>query len=149
MTNMATFYLNIFSISHLQNLSSYEIVYSRKPPAMSDLWLEKDDLTHPPFYHFTDYFDFLNEWIHTLRDMVKVHHSQTIEKQLLRNCLESPSLRSFNEVGIVYCHFPSKIIIPRHNLLIVIDRMKMATHQRISMTHWMTWIGVWRNRCMT
>ncbi len=28
----------------------------------------------------------------------------------------SPSLRSFNEGDIVYCHFPSKIIISGHNL---------------------------------
>ncbi len=35
--NMAIFCLNIFSTGHLQNLSSFEIVYGQKPPAMSNL----------------------------------------------------------------------------------------------------------------
>ncbi len=62
MTNMTTFCLNFFfSISHLQNLSSYEVIYGRKTLAMNDLLHEVDDLTCPPFYHFTNYPDILNE----------------------------------------------------------------------------------------
>ncbi len=37
MSIMATFCLNIFSINHLQNLSSYEIVYGHKLQAITDL----------------------------------------------------------------------------------------------------------------
>ncbi len=37
MSNMATFCLNIFTINHLQNLISYEIVYGHKPAAITDL----------------------------------------------------------------------------------------------------------------
>ncbi len=113
---MATFCLNLFRSSHLQNLSSYEIVYGRKPPAISDLQLEGDDLICPPFYHFTDYLDLLNERIHALRDIIKEQHKQTIEKRLLKHGSENPSLRSFNEGDIVYCHFPSTTIISGHNL---------------------------------
>ncbi len=54
LSNMATFCLNIFPINHLQNLSSYEIVYGHKPPAITDLQLEGDDLTCPTFYCFSD-----------------------------------------------------------------------------------------------
>ncbi len=53
--------LKYFPISHLQNLSSYEIVYGRKPPAITDLQLEGDELTRPAFYRFSDYLDLLNE----------------------------------------------------------------------------------------
>ncbi len=94
----------------MQNLSSYDIVYGSKLPAISDLQLEGDDLTRPPFYRFTDYFDLLNEWIRALCDILKEHHNQTIEKRLQKHGSESPSLRSFNEGGIVYCHFPSKLL---------------------------------------
>ncbi len=80
--NMAMFCLNIFSINHLQNLSSYEIVYGRKPRAITDLQLEVDILTHPTFYHFSDYLGLLNEWVHTIRDIVKEHHNQTIQKMI-------------------------------------------------------------------
>ncbi len=66
----AFFLLEHFQISHLQNLSGYEIVYGQKPLAISDLQLEGDDLTCPPFYHFTAYLD-LNECIHALCDIVK------------------------------------------------------------------------------
>ncbi len=75
MANMATFYLNIFSISHLKNLSSYEIVYCHKLPAITDLQLEWEDLTHPTFYRFTDYLDLLNECIHAIHDIVKENHN--------------------------------------------------------------------------
>ncbi len=61
MSNMATFCLNIFAINHLHNLSIYEIVYGHKPPAITDLQLEGDDLTRPTFYRFSDYLDLLNE----------------------------------------------------------------------------------------
>ncbi len=115
-TNMATFCLNILPISHLKNLSSYNIVYGRKLLAVSDLQLEGDALTRPPFYPFTDYLDLLNEWIHALHDIVKEHHNQTIEKRLQKHRTESLSLRLFNEGDIVYCHFPSKTIISHHNL---------------------------------
>ncbi len=37
MSNMATFYLNIFLTGHLQNLNCYEILYGHKVPAISDL----------------------------------------------------------------------------------------------------------------
>ncbi len=96
MMNMATFCLNILAISHLQNLSSYEIIYHRKPLAISDLQLERDDLTCPLFYHFTDYLDLLNKCIRELRDIVKEQHNQTIEKRLLKHGSESLSMRSFN-----------------------------------------------------
>ncbi len=99
----------------MQNISSYEIVY--KPLAISDLQLEGDDLTHPAFYCFTDYLDLHNERIHALRDIVKEHHNRTIEKRLQKHGSGSPSIRSFNEGDIVYCHFPSKTIISDHNLL--------------------------------
>ncbi len=49
MSNMATFRQIIFRIGHLQKLSSHEIVYRCKLPAISDLQLEGDDLTRPPF----------------------------------------------------------------------------------------------------
>ncbi len=108
MMNMVTFCLNIFSISHLQNLRSYEIIYGRKPPAMSDLQLKGDSVIRPPFYHFTDYLDLLNKRIHAICDIVKTQHNQTIEERLLKHGSESPSLRSFNEGDIVYYHFLSK-----------------------------------------
>ncbi len=108
MANMAAFCLNMFTISHLQNLSPYEILYGRKPPAISDLQLEGYDLTRPPFYRFTDYLDLLNERMHSICDIVKENHNRTIEKRLQKHGSEIPSLRSFNEGDIVYCHFPSK-----------------------------------------
>ncbi len=111
MSNMVTFGLNIFPITHLQNLSSYEIVYGCKPPAIMDLELEEDDLTQPAFYRFSDYLDLLNECIYAIRDIVKEHHNQTIQKRLQQHGSESPTLRSFSEGDIVYCHFPSKTII--------------------------------------
>ncbi len=116
MTNMATFCLNILSISHFQNLNSYEIIYGRKLPAISDLQLEGDDLTRPPFYYFKDYLDLLNERICVLCDIVKEQHNQTIEKKLLKHGSESPSLWSFKDGDIVYCHFPAKTMISGHNL---------------------------------
>ncbi len=79
---MATFCLNIFSITHLQNLSSYEIVYGRKPPTIKDLQLEGDNLTSPAFYRFSDYLDLLNQRLHAIFDIVKKHHNQTIQKGL-------------------------------------------------------------------
>ncbi len=94
----------------------YENVYSHKLPAISDLQLEGDDLTCPPFYRFTDYLDLLNERIHTLCHIVKEHYNQTIEKRLQKHGSESTSLRSFKEGDIVYCHFPSKTVISGHNL---------------------------------
>ncbi len=106
MSKMATFCIN-----HLQNLSSYEIVYGCKPPAITDLQLEGDDLTRPAFYHFSDYLNLLNERIHAIWDIVKEHHNQTIQKRLQQHGSESPTLRSFSEGDIVYCHFPSKTII--------------------------------------
>ncbi len=103
--------LEYFTINHLQNLSSYEIVYGRKLPAITDLQLEGDDLTPPTFYCFSDYLDLLNEHVHAIRDIVKEHHNQTIQKRLVQHGSESPTLRSFSEGDIVYCHFPSKTII--------------------------------------
>ncbi len=50
------------------------------------LWivqLEGDDLTHPTFYHFTEYLDLRNERVHAIRDIVKEHHNQTIQKRLV------------------------------------------------------------------
>ncbi len=85
MLDMATFCLNIFPINHLQNLSNYEIVCGRKPLAITDLQLEGDDLTRPTFYHFSDYIDLLNERVHVIRDIVKEHHNQTIEKRLVQH----------------------------------------------------------------
>ncbi len=116
MTNIATFCLYIFPINHLQNLRSYDIFYGYKLPAISHLQLEGDDLTRQPFYHFTDYLDPLNEWIHALHDIIKEHHNQTIQNRREKHGSKSPSLRSFNEGDIVYCHFPSKTIISDHNL---------------------------------
>ncbi len=83
---------------------------------MSDLQLEGDNVTRPAFYNFTDYLDLLNERIHAIRDIVKTQHNRTIEKRLHKHGSERPSLRSFNEGDIVYCHFPSKTPISRHNL---------------------------------
>ncbi len=57
------------------NISSYESVYGRKPPAMSDLQLQGDSVTRPPFYHFTDYLDLLNERMHAIRYIVKMKHN--------------------------------------------------------------------------
>ncbi len=93
------------------NLSSYEIVYGRKPPAITDLQLEGDDLTRLTFYRFSNYLDLLNERVHAIRDIVKEHHNQTIQKRLVQHGSEIPTLRSFSEGNIVYCHFPSKTII--------------------------------------
>ncbi len=109
MSNMSTFCLNI-SISHLQNLGSYEIVYGCKLPAITDLQLEGDNLTRPTIYHFTDYMNLLNECIHAICDIVKENHNQTIEKRLQKHGSESPALHSFNEGEIVYSHFPLKTI---------------------------------------
>ncbi len=53
-----------YPINLLQNLSSYEIVYGHKPPAIMDLQLEGDDLTRPTFYCFSDYLDLL-QWMCT------------------------------------------------------------------------------------
>ncbi len=103
--------LEYFPINHLQNLGSYEIVHSCKPPAITDLQLEGDDLTCPTFYNFSDYLDLLNERVHAIHDIVKEHHNKTIQKQLVQQGSESPTLRSFGEGNIVYCHFPSKTII--------------------------------------
>ncbi len=72
--------LEYFQINHLQNLSSYEIVYGRKLLSITDLELEGDDLTRPTFYHFSDYLDLLNERVHAIHDIAKEHHNQTIEK---------------------------------------------------------------------
>ncbi len=117
MVNMATFCLKIFfPIGHLHDRSSYEIVYGRKLPAISNLQLEGDNVTRPHFYHFQECLDLLNERIHAIRDIVKILHNQIIEKWLLKHGSESPSLRSFNEGDIVYCHFPSKTLISGHNL---------------------------------
>ncbi len=95
----------------MQNLSSYEIVYCCKPPAITDLQLEGDDLTRPTFNHFSDYLDLLNESVHAIHDIVKELHNQTIQKRLIQHGSESSTLRSFSEGNIVYCHFPSKTII--------------------------------------
>ncbi len=62
---------------------------------MSDIQLQGDNVARPAFYHFTDYLDLLNERIHAIRDIVKIQHNQTIEKQLLKHDSESPFLRSF------------------------------------------------------
>ncbi len=51
-----------------------------------------------------------------IRDIVKAQYNRTIEKRLLKRGSESPSLRSFNEGDIVYCHFPSKTLMSEHNL---------------------------------
>ncbi len=59
---------------------TYVIVYGRKPLAITDLQLEEDDLTRPTFYHFSDYLDLLNEHIHAIRDIMKEHRNQTIQK---------------------------------------------------------------------
>ncbi len=111
MSNIATFCLNIFPINHLQNLSSYEIVYGHKSPAIKDLQLEGDDPTRPTFYCFSDYLDLLNECIHTIWNIVKEHHNQTIQNRLVQHGSDTPRLRSFSEGDIVYCHFPLKTII--------------------------------------
>ncbi len=67
--------LKYFPINHLHNLSSYEIVYGHKPPAITDLQLEEDDLTSQAFYPFSDYLDLLNERIHAICNIVKEHHN--------------------------------------------------------------------------
>ncbi len=50
MANMALFCLNIFPISHLQNLSSCEILFGRNPPAISNLQREGDQHRGQPLY---------------------------------------------------------------------------------------------------
>ncbi len=110
MTNMAPFCLNIIAISHLQNLSSYDIiypVYGRKPPAIRDLQLEGGDLTRPPFYHLTYCLDLLNEHIHAIQDIVKEYHNQIIERRL-----EKRSMR----VTLFIVTFSSETITSDHNL---------------------------------
>ncbi len=82
MLNMATFCLNIFPINHLQNLSSYEIVYGCKLPAITDLQLEGDNLTRSTFYRFSDYLDLLNECVHAICDIVKEHHKTNHPKTI-------------------------------------------------------------------
>ncbi len=111
MSNMATFCLNIIPINHLQSLSCYEIVYGHKPPAITDLQLEGDDLIRPTFYRFSDYLDLPNECVHAIRDIVKEHYNQTIQKRLVQHGSESLLLRSFSEGDIVYFHFQLKNII--------------------------------------
>ncbi len=76
-----------------------------------DLHLKGDYLTCPTFYRFSDYLDLLNEHVHAIRDIVKEHHNQTIQKRLVQHGSESPTLRSCSECDIVYCHFPLKTII--------------------------------------
>ncbi len=102
--------LKYFLINHFQNLSSYEIVYGRKPYVITDLQLEGDDLTHLTFYCFSDYLDLLNEHIHAIGDIVKEHYKSNYPKTIQQGS-ESPTLRSFSEGDIVYCHFSSKTII--------------------------------------
>ncbi len=111
MANMASFCLNIFPIAHLQNLSSYEILFGRNPPAISNLQLEVDEHQGQTFYRFTDYLDLLNERMHAMREIVKQNHNETIAKCLQQHSSDSPSLKSFNEEDIVYCHFLSKTIV--------------------------------------
>ncbi len=41
---------------------------------------------------------------------MKQDHNQTIQKRLEQHGSESPTLKSFSEGDIVYCHFPSKTI---------------------------------------
>ncbi len=48
---------------------------------------------------------------------MKEHHNQTIQKRLVQLRSKSPTLRSFSEGDIVYCHFPSKTIISDLKLL--------------------------------
>ncbi len=99
------------------NLNSYEIVYGRNLPGITYLQLEGDELSHPTFYHFCDYLDLLNELIHTILDIVKQNHNQTIQKRLQQHGSENPTLQFFNDGDIVYCHFPSKTIISDLKLL--------------------------------
>ncbi len=147
MLNMATFCLNIFPINHLQNLSSYEIVYGHKPPTFTDLQLEEDDLTRPTFYHFSDYLDLLNERVHAIRDIVKEHHNQTIQKPLVQHGSESPTLRSFSEGDKVYCHFPSKTIISDIKLLskklqcLLLDHCTFSLNMTSSCTSYLQSMG--------
>ncbi len=49
--------------------------------------------------------------MHAMHQIVKQNHNETIVKRLQQHGSDSPSLRSFNEGDIVYCHFPSKTII--------------------------------------
>ncbi len=86
-------------------------MFGRDPPAISNLQLEGVEHRGQHFYLFTDYLDLLNECIHAMREIVKQNHNETIAKHLLQHCSDSPSLRSFNEGDIVYCHFPSKTIV--------------------------------------
>ncbi len=82
-----------------------------KPPAISDLQLDGDDLTRPPFYCFTDYLDLLNERIHALSDIVKEHHNQTFEKRFKSMVQRVHPYDHSTRVILCICHFPSKTII--------------------------------------
>ena len=105
---LAAFAVNTFPISHLSNLSSYEMVYGRAPPVLTQLTAEADRLCKPVHYDFTDYMDFLRDRINHIRTIALKNHNAMVEKSRTAHGRSQVSLREFHVGDIVYCHFPSK-----------------------------------------
>ncbi len=108
---LATLAVNTFPIAHLSNLSSYEIVYGRKPPVLTDIKSQADDLAKPKFFHYSDYMDMLNKRMKYIRNIAQKHHNAVVEKRRLEHGQSSRSLREFHEGDIIYCHFPTKSLL--------------------------------------
>ncbi len=102
---MVTFCLNTFSINHLQNISSYEIIIGCSPTALIELQLQSNHVTKAPFYQFLDYLDLLNERMHAIHDIVNDNNNDTIAKRLLQHGSESQTLCSLMKV-IKYIAIP-------------------------------------------
>ena len=105
---LAAFAVNTFPIGHLANLSSYEIVYGRPPPVLTDLTAQAAHLAKPKHYEFSDYLDFLTDRINHIRSIAKQNHNAMVAKRRTEHGQSSIALREFHEGDIVYCHFPSK-----------------------------------------
>ncbi len=95
----------------MNNISSYEIVFGRKPPVLSSLQLLSDNMTRPCNYNFADYLDLLNECFNLICSIVMGLHNEEVAKINTAHSAGSPTLRDFHEGDIIYCHFPSKTLM--------------------------------------
>ncbi len=101
--NCVEFCLNTLLIGHLNNISSYEMVFGRKPPVLSNLQLLNDNMTRPCNYNFADYLDLLNECFKSIRSIALGLHNEEVAKSNTAHSAGNPTLRDFHEVDIVYC----------------------------------------------
>jgi hypothetical protein len=112
----AAFCLNTFPITHLQNVSPYQIVFGREPPVLSEIQSASNDLTSPKFYHFSDYLTFLQDRFKHILKIVQDQHNLTVSTRHIAHGSQSLAFREFSEGDIIYCFFPSKTIISEHKL---------------------------------